>query len=420
MSKSNVISLESPESVVLSLDPLSEVLRAGAKQLIQSAVEGELESMLDYYENLRVLNGRRAVVCNGYLPAREIQTGIGGVEVRVPKVRDRSGSGIKFNSRILPPYLRKSKSIEELLPFLYLKGVSTGDFGDALTSLLGKDAPGLSASVISRLKRQWEQEHQEWEKRSLAEKNYVYLWVDGVYFNIRNDNAKQCILVILGAKADGTKELVSVSDGYRESEASWLEVLRDCKRRGLSEQPKVAVGDGALGFWKALKKEFPATKQQRCWVHKTANVLNKLPKSMQPKTKKRIHDIYLAETLEEATKEFDALVQDLLPKYPKASKCLSKDREQLLTFYSFPAEHWAHLRTTNPIESTFATVRLRTNKTRGCVSRNTILAMVFKLTLSAEKQWRKLRGFSKLAKVVEGVVFENGIEVTQQESQCAA
>ncbi len=415
----NVISLLSPESAGVS-DPLTEVLRAGASRLLQSAIEAELSCLLEYYENRKTAEGRRAVVRNGYLPEREVQTGIGGVSVKVPKVRDRSGGGIKFNSRILPPYLRKSKSVEELLPYLYLKGISTGDFQEALCSLLGEDAPGLSASVLSRLKRKWEQEYQEWEKRSLEDKRYAYLWVDGIYFGVRGEDAKQCILVILGATEDGKKELVSLTDGYRESEISWLEILRDCKRRGLIQAPEVAVGDGALGFWKALSKEFPQTKQQRCWVHKTANVLNKLPKSMQPRIKKRLHDIYFASTKREATKEFDHLVTDLLPKYPKASECLSKDKEQLLTFYGFPAEHWGHLRTTNPIESTFATVRLRTNKSRGCVSRSSILAMVFKLTQSAQKKWRRLQGANKVERVLAGAVFNDGIEVADKKTGCAA
>ncbi len=340
--------------------------------------------------------------------------------VKVPKVRDRSGGGVKFNSELLPPYLRRTQSIEELLPWLYLKGVSTGDFGEALGSLLGQDAKGLSPSVIIRLKRKWETEHEEWSKRDLSAKKYVYFWADGVYFGVRAEESKQCILVMLDATETGTKELVALSDGYRESEQSWLEILRCLKRRGLKTGPELAVGDGALGFWKALSKEFPETQQHRCWVHKTSNVLNKLPKGGQQKAKKALHDIYLASTKEEADRAFDFFVETYDAKYPKATKCLMKDREQLLAFYAFPADQWQHLRTTNPLESTFATVRLRTAKTRGCVSRSTILALVFRLTMSAQKKWRRLRRYQKIEKVIRGVKFQDGIEVKDEISRNAA
>lgn len=416
MGKSTVVELRDP----VATDPLTELLRNGASKLIHNAVEAELFELLEHYKHVKTLEGKQAIVRNGYLPDRTIQTGIGDVSVKMPKIRDRTGSGIKFNSSLLPPYLRRTRSIEELLPWLYLKGVSTGDFQEALTCLLGKDAPGLSQGVVSRLKRKWEDEHSNWCKRDLSKRRYVYFWVDGVYFNVRSEDGKQCILVIIGATDTGHKEPVAICDGYRESEESWLEILRDLKRRGLRTPPELAVGDGALGFWKALRKLYPETRQQRCWVHKTSNVLNKLPKGMQQKAKGRLHDIYLAETREAAYKAFDAFIEDYSLKHPKAAACLEKDKQELLAFYDFPAEQWAHLRTTNPVESAFATVRLRTAKTRGCVSRNTILALVYRLMMSASKRWRRLRGYKQIAKVIEGVEFKNGIEVDDRDSKNAA
>jgi len=364
--------------------------------------------------------GRRAVVRNGYLPEREIQTGIGPVKVRVPKARDRSGSGVKFNSRLLPPYLRRTKQIAELLPWLYLKGVSTGDFQEALAALLGADAKGLSPGTISRLKDRWRADHAQWLRRDLSQKRYVYFWADGVYFNIRGDEARQCILVIVGVDVHGIKEFVAIEDGYRESEQSWLEVLSSCKQRGLEIGPELAVGDGALGFWKALSKVYGKTRHQRCWVHKTANVLNKLPRATQAKAKSALHKIWMAATREEACRAFDEFLGTYRDKYPKATECLEKDRHELLAFYDFPAAHWQHIRTTNPIESTFATVRLRTRKTRGCVSRQTILALVFQLGQSAQKRWRRLRGFKHLAEVIEGVKFENGVRADTVNGRAAA
>jgi transposase-like protein len=315
---------------------------------------------------------------------------MGAMAVQRPRVRDRRDAGERevFQSSILPPYLRKSKSLEDLLPWLYLKGVSTGDFSEALQALLGPDAPGLSASTITRLKAGWEQEHRDWSKRPLNSKRYVYLWADGVYFNIRLEdpgNARQCILVLMGATAEGKKELIAVADGYRESEQSWRELLLDAKQRGLSIAPKLATGDGALGFWKALRQTYPTARVQRCWVHKTTNVLNKMPKGVQAKAKSMLHDIWMASTREEAGKAFDLFVETFGAKYTGAVECLVKDRDALLAFYDFPAKHWIHLRTTNPIESTFATVRLRTDKTKGCGSRIACLTMVFKLALSAQK-----------------------------------
>lgn len=316
---------------------------------------------------------------------------------------------------LVPPYLRKAKNVEEFLPWLYLKGVSTGDFRETLQALLGDSAKGLSSSTISRCKRIWEKEHQAWNRRSLEDKHYVYIWADGVYFNVRSDDARQCILVIIGVTEQGRKEFVAIEDGYRESEQSWSELLLRLTSQGLKKSPKLAVGDGALGFWKALSKIYPETRHQRCWVHKTANILNKLPKSVQPKVKQALHEIWMAPTKEEAGKAFDAAISTYSSKYPKAMECLEKDRKQLLTFYDFPATHWQHIRTSNPIESTFATVRLRTAKTRGCVSRQTILAMVYRLGQSAEKRWRKLRGFKHLAEVIEGVQFKDGEPISGSE-----
>ena len=406
MSKNKNIALKKPEEI--SEDPLTELLRIGAKRLIADAVEAELQELLSQYAALKNDQGHLQIVRNGYLPERKIQTGIGPVEVKVPKIRDKSGQGIKFNSTLLPPYLRKTRSIEEVLPWLYLKGISTGDFQEALQALLGRDATGLSASTISRCKQIWEEEHAIWSRRHLENKRYVYIWADGVYFNVRSDDARQCILVIIGVTEQGQKEFIAIEDGYRESEQSWSELLLRIKAQGLKQSPKLAVGDGALGFWKALKKVFPKTVHQRCWVHKTANVLNKLPKVVQPKVKQALHEIWMAPTREDAYKAFDIAISTYSAKYPKAMDCLEKDKDEMLAFYDFPAAHWQHIRTSNPIESTFATVRLRTAKTRGCVARHTILAMVYKLDQSAQKRWRRLRGFKLLAEVIRGVQFKDG------------
>jgi transposase-like protein len=380
--------------------------------MLMAALESEVEAFVQQYQHVVNEQGHREVVRNGYMREREIQTGVGAIEVKAPRVKDKrkSGEKVRFNSAILPPYLRRTKSLDELIPWLYLKGLSTGDFSEALTALLGKDAPGLSASTVSRLKESWQTDLEVWQKRSLAGKKYVYFWVDGVHFGARMEDEKQCILVILGATADGRKELVGMSDGYRESEQSWYELLVDLKKRGLKVPPKVAVGDGALGFWKALPKVFGKTRRQRCWVHKTVNVLDKLPKSAQKKAKSAIQEIWMAETKEDAEKAFDYFTEAYGAKYPKAVECLQKDREDLLTFYDFPAEHWIHLRTTNPIESTFATVRLRTAKTRGCLTRETMLTMVFKLTCSAQKRWRRLNKPELLADVITGINFVNGVK----------
>ena len=380
MRKDTVVQLRQPGT--FSEDPLTEVLRLGARRLLARAVEMEVTTFVEMHADLTDGAGRRRIVRHGYLPEREIQTGIGPVAVRCPRVRDRGGGEmgprIRFTSSILPPYLRRAKSIEELLPWLYLKGISTGDFSEALAALLGPEAPGLSASTIVRLKEVWQGEMEHWQRRDLSARRYVYFWADGIYFSPRLDD-KQCILVIIGADELGRKELLAIADGYRESAQSWREVLLDLKRRGLAIAPELASGDGALGFWKALREVYGTTREQRCWVHKTANVLNKLPKSVQPRAKQHLQDIWMAETKRDAEKAFDFFLEAYGAKYDKAVACLAKDRDVLLAFYDFPAEHWKHIRTTNPIESTFATVRLRTTKTKGCLSRMTALTMVFKL-----------------------------------------
>ena len=409
MNESTVVQLH-PDAET-SRDALTEVIHQGARRLLAEALEAEVATFLAEFREERVAAGQR-LVRNGFLPEREIQTGIGAVAVRVPRVRDRGDSseqGLRFQSKIVPRYLRRAKSIEELLPWLYLRGVSTGGFSDALQALLGPEAPGLSPASIGRLKKSWEEEHRAWSRRSLSGKKYVYFWVDGVYATARMDDAKLCLLVVIGATKDGKKELVAVEDGYRESEQSWLELLRGLRARGLEISPKLAIGDGALGFWKALAKVYGDTRQQRCWVHKTANVLNKMPKSVQPKAKEALHQIWMAETREDAEAAFELFVETYSAKYPKATKCLEKDRVELLTFYDFPAEHWIHLRTTNPIESTFATVKLRTAKTRNCLSRQGMLSMVFKLCQAAERNWRRLQGYKLLADVVRNVRFIDGV-----------
>ena len=395
-----------------SKDVLTEILRDGAQALLVQAVEAEVAEWIDRHADLTDGNGHRQVVRNGHLPKRKITTGVGQVEIEQPRVHDRRGAeaGEKFTSKILPPYLRKTKSIEELIPWLYLKGISTSDFGEALQSLLGRDVPGLSASTITRLKSSWETDFRDWSKRSLKDKQYVYVWADGVHFNIRLEEDRQCILVLMGATADGKKELIAIADGYRESAQSWKELLLDVKARGLRVEPKLATGDGALGFWKALREVWPATREQRCCVHKTANVLDKLPKRLQPTAKEKLHNIWMADTREHAHQAFDLFLETYQAKYPKACECLAKDRDVLLTFYDFPAEHWIHLRTTNPIESTFATVKHRQRKTKGNGSRLACLTMVFKLMESAAKKWRLLNGANIIPDVIQGTTFVDGIK----------
>jgi transposase-like protein len=402
-------------------DPLTDILRREARRLLAQAVEAEVAGWIDDHAHLLDEQGRRQVVRNGRLPQRSVLTGIGPVEVAAPRVHDRrpTGQREKFTSAILPPYLRKTRSIDELIPWLYLKGVSTGDFSEALSALLGPEAPGLSATTVTRLKGVWEAEYRQWSSRDLADKQYVYIWADGVHFNVRLEEDRTCILVLMGATADGRKELIAVADGFRESEASWRDLLLDVKQRGLSVDPKLATADGALGFWKALPQVFATTRGQRCWVHKTANVLDKLPKRLQPAAKNKLHQVWMAPTRKEAESAMDHFIEAYEPKYPKATACLVKDRTELLTFYDFPAEHWIHLRTTNPIESTFATVRLRTKKTKGCGSRMATLTMVFKLAFSAQKRWRRLNGHDLISDLITGIRFADGIKTTDPHSLAA-
>jgi transposase-like protein len=411
MPKDNVIDLKKPAP--FNDDPITDILRSGARKLLAQALETEIEIFLSQYADLKDDQDRKRITRNGYLPERDIQTGIGPVPVKVPRARDRqpdNESGlIRFRSSLLPPYLKKTKSMEELIPWLYLKGVSTNDFSDALSALVGKDSPGLSSSTISRLKSIWQEDLDKWKKRDLSLKRYVYIWADGIYCNVRMEE-KQCLLVIIGATEDGKKELLALDNGLRESELSWKELLLDLKRRGLKVAPKLAIGDGALGFWNALSKVYDNTRWQRCWVHKTANVLNQLPKSLQPKAKEKLHQIWQAPDKAEAQTHFDDFISIYEAKYPKATDCLKKDRDKLLTFYDFPAEHWRHIRTTNPIESTFATVRLRTDKVRSCFSSKTVVTMAFKLCQCAQKRWQRLYGYRTLGKVIRGVKFINGIE----------
>ncbi len=390
---------------------LDEVLREGARRMLQQAIEVEVADYLDQHRSERdPVSGHRLVVRNGSMPAREILSGLGPIRVEQPRVRDRR-AGCKFTSAILPPYLRRTPSLEALIPALYLKGVSTNDFPEALAAILGEGAKGLSASTIVRLKECWEKEYQAWQQRDLAGKRYVYFWADGVYFNVRLSDERPCVLVIVGALEDGTKELVALMDGERESALSWKELLLDLKRRGLEQGPEVSVGDGALGFWAALEEVFPRSRRQRCWMHKTANVLDKMPRSLQKSAKSMLHQMYLAATKEEARKVYEDFAKLYAAKCPKAVACLVKDEEDLFTFYDFPAEHWGHLRTTNPIESSFATVRHRHRQTKGCGSRLATMTMVHRLAIEAQNHWRKLNGYVLLTKVVGGIRFVDGVEV---------
>ena len=396
------------------VDPLTQLLRAGARDLIQAAVSEELGVFLEQQGGRRDAHGRLGVVRNGYQPSRELVTGIGPVAVRVPKVRDRAGGGAVFRSALVPPYVRRARSLDAALPWLYLKGVSTGDMSEALAALVGPEAAGLSAAVVSRLKARWSDEYDLWRKRSLAKERWVYLWADGIYSGLRAEDTRLCLLVIIGVNERGQKRFLAIEDGMRESTESWRALLRDLKARGLAAPAKLAVGDGALGFWAALEEVYPATRPQRCWVHKSANVLNYLPRSAQPKAKSMLHEIWMAETRAQAERAFDRFIADYRAKYPKATDCLAKDRAALLAFYDFPAEHWIHIRTTNPIESTFATIRHRTERTKGCVSRSSLLGLTFKLAMSAEQSWSRLRGFERLAEVVAGVKFIDGMRQEKQ------
>jgi putative transposase len=396
-------------------DLLDVLVRRGAQQILQQAIEAEVQEFLQQHQGRQDAEGNRLVVRNGHQPARKIVTGAGALEVRQPRVRDNSpakGERVQFSSAILPAYLRRSKAIEEFIPWLYLRGISTGDFSEALQKLLGEPAKGFSPNVIVRLKEQWTAEYEQWSRRSLVGKQYVYLWADGIHVNVRledTENKQQCLLVVMGATAEGQKELLAVQDGYRESTQSWNELLVDLQQRGLTLAPKLATGDGALGFWAALRKVYPETREQRCWVHKTANVLNKMPKSVQARAKADLHEIWMAETREQAYRAFDTFLAKYEAKYADACECLRKDREELLTFYDFPAEHWIHLRTTNPIESTFATIRLRHRRTKGNGTRKTSLAMMFKLAQAAQKKWHRLHGSERLELLLQGRIFVDGV-----------
>jgi transposase-like protein len=414
MKTDTVVTLRQPGEFA---DPLTKVLRDGARQLLAHAVEAELAEALAAHAHLTTDDGRQRLVRHGHMPERTIQTGIGPVAVRQPRVRDRGANGterIRFTSAIVPPYARRTKSLDALLPALYLRGISTGDMQEALAALLGKDAPNLTPAALARLKAGWQEEYERWKKRDLSARRYVYVWADGVYLQARMEPDKQCILVLIGATPEGKKELIGFQTGYRESAQSWRELLADLKARGLTVPPELAIGDGALGFWKALEEEFGATRQQRCWVHKIMNVLNKLPKSLQPKAKADLAEIWNAESRAEAEKAFNRFLAKYRAKYDKAAECLAKDREALLAFYDFPAEHWKHIRTGNPVESTFATVRHRTTRSKGCLSHETGMIMVFKLVQTAQGSWRRLDGQNQLPKLITGVKFADGIEVTQK------
>lgn len=404
--RDEAVSPASPRSV------LDELLREGARKMLQEAIMQEVAEYLEKHQSVKDENGHRLAVRNGYLPEREILTGLGPIRIKQPRVDDRklrrSQDLEGFSSKILPSYLRRIPSIDNLIPALYLRGISSGDFPRALSAILGENADNLSASTVVRLKASWKQDYDQWRQRDLGDKDYVYLWADGIYFNVRLEEDRTCILVLIAADREGNKELLAVSDGYRESKQSWLELLLELKFRGL-KAPRLAIGDGALGFWGAIREAYPQTQEQRCWVHKTANILDKLPQRVQPKAKTHIHEMYMAETQKDALKayeEFRAIYGD---KYDKAVQCLEKDKDQLFTFYDFPAAHWKHIRTTNPIESTFATVRLRTKRTKGCGSRLTTLTMVFQLAREAQKGWRKLRAHTIIPLVMAGKKFVNGV-----------
>jgi len=417
----NVVPLRLPNEVD---DPLTNILRSGARQLLAQAVEMEAEAFLLAMKGLKLPDGRDRLVRHGHGPERTIQTGIGPVEVERVKIRDRAaaedGERIRFTSAILPLWARRTKSLDTLLPVLYLRGISTGDFQEALAALLGQNAPNLSPAVISRLTAEWQGEYERWQKRDLSARRYVYVWADGVFLQARMEDHGECMLVLIGATPEGKKELIGFQVGVRESAQSWRELLVEVKSRGLTIAPEIAVGDGALGFWKALDEVFPGTRHQRCWVHKTANVLNKVTLSVQTNMKKDLREIYLAPNRASAEVAINVFAEKYGAKYDKAVECLTKDREALLALYEFPAEHWDHLRTTNPIESVFATVRHRTVRTKGSLSPTTARLMVFKLLCAASKTWRRLKGTNQLPKVIAGVSFENGIEVIQVPANHAA
>jgi putative transposase len=418
---SNIVRLRQPDEID---DPLTNILRSGARQLLAQAVELEAETFLAAMKELKLGDGRDRLVRHGHGPERTIQTGIGPVEVARVKIRDRGaaddGVRIRFTSAILPLWARRTQSLDALLPVLYLRGISTGDFQEALAALLGKDAPNLSPAVISRLTAEWQGDYERWQNRDLSARRYVYVWADGVFLQARMEDHGECMLVLIGATPEGKKELIGFQVGVRESAQSWRELLVEVKQRGVTIAPEIAVGDGALGFWKALDEIFPATRHQRCWVHKTANVLNKVALSVQTNMKKDLREVYLAPSRALAEAAIDVFAEKYRAKHDKAVECLTKDREALLALFDFPAEHWDHLRTTNPIESVFATVRHRTVRTKGSLSPTTAKLMVFKLIVAASKTWRRLKGTNQLPKVIAGVRFQDGIEVIEVPANHAA
>ena len=415
MSKSTVVEFARRDEAT---DPLNDLLRRGARELLQQAVEAELASFLEQHTERRLEDGRAAVVRNGHLPERDIQTGIGPVTVKVPKVRSKDGEPVTFRSALVPPYVRKTRTLEAALPWLYLKGVSTGEMDEALSVLVGPDAKGLSASTVARLKRQWGRDYEAWRKQDLGKDRWVYVWADGIYSGLRSAESKLCALVIIGVNERGEKHFLAIENGTRESTLSWRGVLESLRGRGMNA-PQLAVGDGAMGFWAALEEVWPDTRQQRCWVHKTANILNRLPRSIQPKAKQGLHDIWQAATRADAEKAFDTFIRTYEAKYPKVAESLLKDHEELMAFYDFPAQHWQSIRTTNPIESVFGTIRHRTRRSKGCLAEDGMLHMMFKLGMCAEKKWRKLRGFAYLAKVITGVKFKDGEEVSATDQSAA-
>jgi putative transposase len=419
-SDSTIVPFRQPDEID---DPLTAVLRSGARRLLAQAIEAEADAFLARFADHKLADGRDRLVRHGYGPERMIQTGIGPVAVRRVKLRDR-GAGtaerLRFTSTILPRWARRTRSLDALLPVLYLRGLSSGDFQEALAALLGKQAPNLSPAVIARLKSDWEGEYRRWQQRDLSARRYVYVWADGVYLQARLEPQAECMLVVIGATPEGKKELVGFQVGQRESAQSWRELLVDVKARGLSIAPQLAVGDGALGFWKALEEVCPSSRHQRCWIHKAANVLNKMPKSVQANARHDLREIWMAPNRATAEHAVDTFQQKYAAKYSRAVDCLEKDREALLTFFDFPADHWDHLRTSNPIESVFATVRHRTVRSKGALSQDTARLMVFKLIMAAAKTWRRLKGENQLPRVIEGVTFKDGVEVTNTHPQYAA
>lgn len=408
MSEDNILSFKNPSKEIVE-DSLTSFLRSSAQDMLKIAINNEVAAFIDSYKDQKLEDGSRQLVRNGYLPKRYIQTGIGSVEVKLPRVRDRGNSGIVFTSNFIPKYMRRTVTIDILLPLLYLKGLSTKDFKDAFVPILGESPKNMSPGVISKLKESWYDDYTSWQKRDLSSKRYVYIWADGVYLQARMESEKNCILVLIGADEYGNKEVIAINDGYRESKQSWKDLLEDLKSRGLNYSPKLAIGDGAMGLWGALTESYPECKHQRCWVHKTANLLDKLPKSSQSKAKSMIHTMYMSENKKEALLVYNNFIKRYDAKFPKLIECLVKDKDELFEFYNFPAEHWVHIRTTNPIESTFATVRHRTKKSKNCFSSKTIIASVFKLFMEARKRWKPLRGKNKIVEVINLEVFVNGI-----------